>query len=203
MPRVVLATRSGGKLKELAPLLRASGYDPITLVDAGVLHDPAEAGIEVYATFEENAEAKARYYYARAGGLPVIADDSGLEVDALGGEPGVHSKRWAGAVGADVEVDRANNRKLVRLLHGARDRSARFRCVAAWHDGARLWHAGGVVEGTIVDSPRGGEGFGYDPLFWANELAMTFGEATRAMKEPVSHRGRAVRALLELVGRGR
>jgi XTP/dITP diphosphohydrolase len=146
-------------------------------------------------TFEENAILKARHYGPHAGGW-LFADDSGLEVDALDGAPGVYSARFAGG----EATDQANNRLLLERLGGARDRTARFVCVIALVEGERLLRVfRGVVEGSITDEPRGGGGFGYDPLFYYPPFGCTFGEVEPERKFAVSHRGQALRAMLEWV----
>jgi XTP/dITP diphosphohydrolase len=194
----VLATRNAGKLRELRALFADAGIDVIDLVQAGIAETPEEEFIESYATFEENAVAKARYFAARAGGRIVVADDSGLEVFALGGEPGVRSKRWSGRADLDgAALDAANNARLLDRLRGEVDRRARFVCVAAWCAGNDTVVARGEVKGTIVDRASGRLGFGYDPHFLATELGVTLGDATVAAKQAVSHRGRAFMRLLE------
>ena len=201
LPReeIVLATRSAGKVRELIPMLAAAGFRAVTLDAVGVVESSAEEGIEAFDTFEENSLAKARWYSARAGGRIVLADDSGLSVDALGGAPGVRSKRWAATPGVSgAALDAANNAKLVAETAAHANRAARYVCVAAlgWPDGDLT--ARGECAGVIVDRPRGSGGFGYDPFFLSDELGVTFGEATTAAKERISHRGRAVRAVLAL-----
>jgi XTP/dITP diphosphohydrolase len=194
----VLATRNAGKLRELRALFADSGIEVIDLTEAGIAETPEEEVIESYPTFEQNAEAKARYFAARAGGRIVVADDSGLEVLALDGEPGVRSKRWSGRVDLDgPALDAANNALLLERLRGVVDRRARFVCVAAWCVGNDVVVARGEMAGTIVDRASGGRGFGYDPHFLATELGVTLGDATVAAKQAVSHRGRAFEALLE------
>jgi len=140
------------------------------------------------ASFEENAVLKARYYGARSPGL-VFADDSGLEVRALGGEPGIRSARFAGEKASDQD----NNRLLLARLAGCKDRSARFVCVIALAEGDRvLGTFEGAVEGVIAAAPEGEGGFGYDPLFYYPGLERTFGQLTWEEKLRVSHRGRAL-----------
>ena len=193
---LLVATRSAGKLAELAPLLEAAGFHARSLDDAGLARAPAEDALESFDTFEENALTKARYFLALGTGLAVLADDSGLSVNALGGAPGVRSRRWSDRALAGVALDAANNRALLAALAGAHDRRARFVCVAAiaWRGGET--HARGESAGAILLEPRGANGFGYDPLFLSEELAKTFAEATRDEKARVSHRARAVRAVL-------
>jgi XTP/dITP diphosphohydrolase len=194
-----LATRSAGKLRELHPLFAAHGIDVIDLSAAGVVESAAEDELEVYPTFEENALAKAKYFHARTG-RPAFADDSGLEVDALGGAPGVRSKRWSGRTDLTGQaLDDENNRLLLDRLAGEANRAARYVCAAAYVDHGRELVSRGETAGRIIDTPRGEHGFGYDPYFFSVELDRTFGDATREEKEPVSHRGRAFRALLSRV----
>lgn len=202
-PSLLIATRSAGKLRELGPMIRDAGFEPVTLDDLGLAPVPGEDSVEAHATFEHNAMAKARYHFDRARSLAhapaaVLADDSGLEVLALGGAPGVHSKRWSGAALVGQALDDANNAKLVEALRGGTDRRARYVCVAAIKSARREWHARGECGGVILETPKGDDGFGYDPYFFSDELRKTFGEATRAEKETVSHRARAVAAVLEL-----
>ena len=194
----VLASRNEGKLRELRALFATHGIAVEDLRDAGVAEDAeAEAAIEAFATFEENALAKAVYFSDRLPGRIVVADDSGLAVTALAGLPGVRSKRWSEVEGlAGAQLDAANNAKLLERMGTVRDRSARFVCAAAWCDGARQLVERGEVPGHIVTEARGEHGFGYDPHFFVDELGMTMAEATVAEKERVSHRGRAFVALL-------
>ena len=197
MTALIVATRSAGKLRELVPMLRAAGFEPRTLDEAGIPYDRAEEEIEVFETFEANARAKARYYYERGGGVLVLADDSGLAVDALGGAPGVRSKRWSGSHEEGHALDDANNAHLLRELAGHGDRRARYICVAVLADARGFTAARGETAGTIVDLPSGTGGFGYDPYFMSDDLGVAFGVASREEKERVSHRGRAVRDVLD------
>ena len=192
---VLVATRNPGKLHELRPMFAALGIAITDLETAGIPETPDEESIESHETFEANALAKARHFRALTN-RPTIADDSGLEVEALGGAPGVRSRRYSGASGGDREVYAANNAKLVRDLAGAADRRARFVCAVAYVDGTQEIVRRGTVEGAIVEEPQGGEGFGYDPHFLATELGRTFGEATREEKGAISHRARAFAALV-------
>ncbi|HWE42058.1 MAG TPA: non-canonical purine NTP pyrophosphatase [Gemmatimonadaceae bacterium] len=200
VPAILIATRSEGKRRELLPLLAPLGSRLLTLDDAGIAPDPGEDAIEAHATFEDNAVAKARWFHERSG-LPCIADDSGLAVDALGGMPGVRSKRWSGRGDLDgAALDGANNAMLLSALAaadaaGQRGRGARYVCVGAYVDDEREVVRRGETIGFIVEEPRGSGGFGYDPYFWSPELGATFGEATMEAKAEVSHRGRAMRAL--------
>jgi XTP/dITP diphosphohydrolase len=193
-----------GKLLELRALFGDSGIDVIDLAEAGVAELPEEEGIEIHDTFADNALAKARYYAARAGGRTVVADDSGLEVLALGGEPGVRSKRWSGRTDLEgAALDAANNALLLARVQGQSDRRARFVCAAAWYTGRESLVVRGEVPGTIVARASGAHGFGYDPLFHVTELGRTLADATVDEKQAVSHRGRAFSALLaQLRARG-
>lgn len=191
-PVVLVATRNSGKSLELRDLFAAAGYRVVDLEQAGVLALPAEDDVEHFATFDENAVAKAQYYHRTSGGLPTVADDSGLVVPALGGAPGVMSKRWAGITGSEADVSAANNRKLLDALKIASSRKARFVSAVAWVDERRTMLAQGDVVGRIALAPRGNNGFGYDPLFEVDELGgRTFAEASTAEKSAISHRGRA------------
>jgi XTP/dITP diphosphohydrolase len=194
---VVLATRSAGKLIELRPIFEAAGVRVLDLAEARVSEAADEAGIECFQTFEENALAKARYFFDRCGGLDVVADDSGLVVEALGGEPGVRSKRWSERTDLDgARLDLANNERLVARMTGVADRRARFVCVAAWRGTSGEFVALGEVSGRIETKASGGHGFGYDPYFYVDELGMTLADATIEQKRRVSHRGRAFDALI-------
>jgi XTP/dITP diphosphohydrolase len=196
---LVMATRSEGKLRELAPLLESHGWTALTLTAVGIPVSPAEEALEVHPTFEENALAKARYFAALTGRL-VVADDSGLVVAALGGQPGIHSKRWSGSALEGAALDAYNNAYLqARLAEAAAEgrtgREGAYVCAAAC-----AWRGGEVVvrgetRGRILAESRGVGGFGYDPYFWSDDLSATFAEVEREAKARVSHRGRAFRAL--------
>ena len=204
MRPAVLATRSAGKLRELRPIFESFGVSVVDLAEAGVAESAEENDIESFDTFEENALAKARFFFERCGGVDVYADDSGLVVEALGGEPGVRSKRWSGQ--ADLggsALDRANNTLLLSRLAGAVDRRARFVCAASWCGEAGELVVRGETQGRIVDAASGKHGFGYDPHFFSDELGMTLADATGSQKRSVSHRGRAFDLLVaELRRRG-
>lgn len=177
-------------------MFAARGIQVIDLGEAGIAESPAEDSLEAFATFDENALAKARYFH-RSSGMPTVADDSGLAVDALGGGPGVLSKRWSGRVDLSGQaLDDENNRLLLEKLRDVDDRAAHYVCAAAYVDDARELVRRGEVHGRIVDAPHGDGGFGYDPYFWSTELGRTFGESTREEKARVSHRARAFDALL-------
>ena len=189
---LVFATRNKGKLVELRALLPGLDVRSLDELDRAVPEVVEDAD-----TFAGNASKKAREV-ARATGCPALADDSGLEVDALGGAPGVWSARYAG----EPANDAANNAKLLAALAGvpAERRTARFRAVLALADpagplGDRVITAEGACEGVILDAPRGTGGFGYDPLFYAPELGQTFAEAGVGPKSDLSHRARAMRAM--------
>ena len=185
------ATGNAGKLREFRLAARRSGVEVLVLPDLSRLPACEETG----RTFEENAISKAAYYGQHASGL-LFADDSGLEVDALGTAPGVLSARYVGLSAPDA----ANNALLLENLRGKQDRRARFVCVIALADRGKLVQTfRGVVEGTILDAPRGAEGFGYDPLFYYAPLGRSFGEISIGEKLAVSHRGAALTALFEFL----
>ena len=195
--KLLIATRSQHKLAEIREILAdVPELELVGLSQAGVAYDPAEEELEPYDTFEENAISKARYFFEKTG-IPTASDDSGLAVDALGGAPGVRSKRYApGGLDGD-ERDQANNRHLLGQMEGVDDaeRTARYVCVVAWVDGAgEPRTVRGEVEGRIGREPRGSGGFGYDPLFFVPDLGTTFASAPIAEKHARSHRGRAFRA---------
>ena len=175
------------------------GVSVIDLREASIPETPAEDALEVFETFEENALAKG-HYFAALSGLPVVADDSGIEVAALNGRPGVRSKRWSNRPELTGQaLDDENNRHLLAQLAGAADRSARYVCVAAFVDEQREVVRRGEVIGAIVSEARGTNGFGYDPYFLSDELGKTFGEASLVEKATVSHRARAFTALLDAI----
>lgn len=194
----MVATHSDHKLRELRALLRLASADLVSLDELGIDGEPVEDGL----TFETNARIKARFA-ARATGLPALADDSGIEVDALGGAPGVRTRRYAGPNATDEE----NNAKLLRELDGVptERRGARYVCVlslaipdAAAPGGLRLLERRGTSRGRIALEPRGRGGFGYDPLFEPireRPGGRTFGEYPAAAKDAISHRGRAARRM--------
>jgi XTP/dITP diphosphohydrolase len=186
-------------------MFAAAGWTVRELSDAGIPAHQDEEAIEAFATFEENARAKAHYFFARGGGLPVVAEDSGLEVTALLGAPGVKSKRWSGrAELRGAALDEANNALLLERLHGVADRRARYVCAAVYWDGAHEALSRGVTMGRIAEARRvGGHGFGYDPYFVSDDLGCAFSEVSGAEKARVSHRGRAFASLLHAVGERR
>jgi len=201
--KLLAATRSRGKQPEFRRVLEPAGVEVVFPEDVGLWESPIEDTLEVGESFEGNARRKAEHF-ARLSGLPTVADDSGLEVFALGGAPGVRSRRWAGLTGSGAEVDAANNAELLRRLLGAPEarRRARYRCVLVYlpQPGAVPRVFEGASGGHILEAPRGQGGFGYDPLFFSDELGRSFGEATAEEKDAVSHRGRALRALAEALG---
>ncbi len=200
--KLLAATRSAGKQPEFRRVLEPAGIEVAFPDDIGLYPAPAEDLLELGDTFEANARRKAEHF-ARLSGLPTVADDSGLEVLSLGGAPGVRSRRWAGATGSDAEVDAANNAELLRRLAGAAGvrRAARYRCVLVYlpGHGAIPRVLEGSCSGRILEEPKGQGGFGYDPLFYSDELGKSFGEASAAEKDAVSHRGRALRELGEVL----
>lgn len=198
--QLLVATRSAHKTAEIASILAAiPDLELLDLHAAGIPPDPAEEDLEPHATFEANARSKAAYF-RRLTGLPTVADDSGIEVHALRGEPGVRSRRFA-ALPDDAsrdEQDQANNRYLLERLAGVPPalRTARYVCVAVLNEGnGREMMFRGVADGAVLEALRGEDGFGYDPLFLSAELGRTFAEVTPLAKHASSHRGRAFRAL--------
>ena len=190
MTRLYCATGNPGKLREFRQAAQGREGIEIEILPGFEGLPPCE---ETGSGFEENAVLKARHYGKYAPG-PLFADDSGLEVDALGGAPGIYSARFAGSNATDEK----NNRLLLERLRGGTNRNARFVCAIALIEGGQLrgvFH--GVVAGRITDEPRGTAGFGYDPLFYYPPFGCTFGEASPEQKFSVSHRGQALRALLD------
>jgi len=187
--RLVIASNNAKKRAEIAHILDDLAID-IVPAKQTVFVDVIEDGT----TFADNAQKKAEAF-AAANGCPALADDSGLMVDALGGAPGVYSSRYAGPGARDAD----NNTKLLTAMQGMDERRARFVCALhlSWPNGRSALTAEGRVEGSIVESPRGGSGFGYDPLFFCPELGKTFAEANPEEKASVSHRGRALRLLAD------
>ena len=204
-PRILVATRSRHKLGELRDLLRPARATLVSLDDVGIVDEADETG----ATFAANAALKARFY-ARLSNLPTLADDSGLEVDALGGGPGVRTRRYAG----EDATDEQNNAKLLEALAGlpVSRRGARYRCALALALPARAGARGGLpvvcargtFSGRIALAPRGSNGFGYDPIFEAASErpgGATVGEWPPERKQAVSHRARAARRMAPILER--
>jgi len=194
--RIVLASGNAGKLKEFQSLLAGVGIDVVAQSEFDV-PDADETGL----SFVENAIIKARHA-CQLTGLPAIADDSGLEVDALLGKPGIYSSRFAGVDGADK--DEANNRKLLNSLEGLSqsERTARFQCVLVYMrhaDDPTPLICQGSWEGLILHQPAGDSGFGYDPLFYVPEKGCASAQLDKAEKNAISHRGKAMRQLLALL----
>ena len=192
--RVVLATRNAGKIAELGRILAdvGGGVEIVGLESFPDAPDVPETGL----TFADNALLKARAI-AACTGLPAVSDDSGLAADALHGMPGVLSARWAGRHGDDT----ANLELLLGQLADVDERGAAFVCVAALAlpDGGGEWTATGVLAGTLTRAPRGGNGFGYDPIFVPEGLSVTTAELAPSEKDAISHRGRAFRAIAPLI----
>ena len=188
MTHLFCATGNPGKLREFR---MAAGHAPVE-IDLLPSFREIPPCVEDGATFEENAVIKARHYGRHASGL-LFADDSGLVVDALGGAPGVYSARFSG----EHANDASNNRLMLERMRGVENRAARFVCVVALVEGEAVRGLyRGEVEGVILDSPRGTGGFGYDPLFYYAPFGCTFGEASEEQKFLVSHRGKALLAML-------
>lgn len=190
MKKLVLASNNPGKLREFQFLLQPLGIEVLTQAQLGI--DEAE---EPHNTFVENALAKARHV-SRLSKLPALADDSGICVSALDGAPGVLSARYAG----EPKSDQRNNEKLLRVMQGAADRRAHYYCVLVLlrhADDPQPLIAEGEWHGEIAQQPSGDGGFGYDPLFWLAELGKTSAQLEREQKHAISHRGKALRVLLE------
>ena len=197
MRRLLIATSNAGKLRDFAGAAAAQGVTVEGLPRLATLPEVIEDGT----TFEANARKKAEHYSRYAPGELVLADDSGLEIDALGGAPGVHSARYAAGPDSANSSDAANNARLLREMVAIAEegRTARFVCVIAGaRDGVTVATARGTAEGRVLLSPRGAGGFGYDPLFLLPSLNKTFAELSPEEKAAVSHRGQAFRRFLEL-----
>ena len=202
--RYLLATRSEGKLREMRKIFADFGLQVVDVTALGIPITETEDTLEAFETFEENAMAKARYFYEASGGIPTFGDDSGMCVDALGGEPGVYSKRWSGREDlSGAALDAANNEKLVNRMRGARETqggaytdAARYVAVAAFKDARGEAMSRGEIAGRVIETPRGSQGFGYDPYFEAPDIGGTFAESPIEKTALVSHRSRAFRALL-------
>ncbi len=202
---VLVATRSADKLREIQHVLASPGeIELVSLQDVGIHESAEEENLEEFETFEGNALAKARYF-ARLSGLPTIADDSGLCVDALGGAPGVWSKRFSGRTDLlGIELDQANNELLLKRLEGLplEQRGAHYLCAIAYVDGDTAASVvRGRCDGIILSELRGTQGFGYDPLFFIPSENATFAELSRFRKNELSHRAQAVRALAGFLAR--
>lgn len=187
--KIVFATNNAHKLSEVSAVL-GEGYELVTLREVGITEDIPETG----ATLDENASQKARYVFERTG-LDCFADDTGLEVEALDGAPGVRSARYA----TDGHDFAANNRKLLSELDGKGNRHARFRTVISLIQGGVERQVEGIVEGVIATQESGNEGFGYDPLFIPDGYTRTFADMSADEKNAISHRARAVQNLVKLL----
>jgi len=186
---IVIATRNRGKLREFRTLLAPLNNRILSLRDVGIDRDVEESG----STFEENARTKA-LFYSQWTRFPVLADDSGLEVSALGGRPGVYSARYAGPDASDED---RNTKLLEELERAGNNREARFFCALALaQEGAIILETEGECRGVIADAPRGTNGFGYDPVFFFPDLGKTFGEFSREEKNRYSHRSLAIHNLI-------
>ena len=190
--KLLIATTNPGKLREIAGILEGLAVELVSLDRYSGVDAPEETG----ETFADNARLKALYYH-RATGLPSVADDSGLEIAAMDGAPGVHSARWEG-FDYTVKFRRIYERLEAR---GARGSAARFVCRVALADEGRIvFESEGVIDGTIADQPRGEQGFGYDPIFFYPPLALTMAQLDPDVKASVSHRGKAFGQLRTFLG---
>lgn len=202
MRRILIATSNPGKLRDFAGAAAGHGIEIAGIPGFASLPSVVEDGL----TFEANARKKAEEYSRAVPGEIVLADDSGLEIDALNGAPGVHSARYAADqphLASENTDDESNNARVLREMRGvtAEKRTARFVCVlAAARDGRTLATFRGMAEGRILDSPRGVNGFGYDPLFYFPQIQKTFAELSAEEKARYSHRGAAFRQFLEWCG---
>jgi len=194
LPALLIATHNTGKVREITPFFISFVDRILSLQDVNVTVIAPETGT----TYEENAQSKAETYF-RITGIPTLADDSGIEVDALNGQPGIYSARFAGKNASDKD----NNKKLLHLLTGipAEKRTARFRCIIALAlpDGTHLFE--GITEGIIASSPAGGHGFGYDPVFIPDGYDKTFAELGPAVKTQLSHRTRALKKTVDFLNK--
>lgn len=188
--KLIVATNNAHKLKEIKSILGGEFEEILSLKEAGAELKAEENG----STFEENAIIKARGVGASS--MAVLADDSGLCVEVLGGAPGVKSARYA-SEGEENADDASNRRKLLKEMEGKEERKAKFVCAVALLWGEELYTVEGETEGRILTDERGERGFGYDSIFYSDELGKSFGEAEEEEKNGVSHRGRALKKLLE------
>lgn len=190
MKKIFVATRNEGKVKEIRSYLAPMGYEIFSLIDVPEFPEIEETG----STFEENALIKAKALFNLVK-IPVIADDSGLEVDLLDSRPGVYSARFSG----DDATDERNNSKLLEELgdSGLNERTAIFRCVIALYDGLSVRYFEGTCEGNIAFQFKGTNGFGYDPLFVPRGYTQTFAELDVKIKNRISHRGKALQSLVK------
>lgn len=189
--KIIFATKNNGKLKEVSHILGEEYFELLFLNDFNNLAEVVEDGN----TFEENAIKKAKYIFEILG-MPALADDSGLLVEQLNGEPGIYSARYAGEAASDEE----NNAKLIgKLLSFPQPHTAKFVCSAVYYDGKALLKASGEIVGQIIHKPRGKNGFGYDPLFLPDGFNQTTAELDLDEKNKISHRSKAFNSLLKLI----
>lgn len=185
---ILLATGNQGKIKEITNQLQGLKTDFVSRKQFTQLNDPVENGHSFY----ENALIKAKYYFENTG-LPALADDSGLVVESLNGDPGIYSARYAGENATDIQ----NNEKLLNALKGVTNRTAYFRCCMVFYYQDNVLTAEGEVRGRIIDTPAGNNGFGYDPIFYLDNLKKTMAECTTEEKNSLSHRARALENLYQ------
>ncbi len=189
--KIIFATKNLGKLEEVKHILGEKEFELLSLNDFNDVEEVVEDGT----SFEENAIKKAKYVYKKFG-VPVIADDSGLVVEQLNGEPGIYSARYSG----ENATDKENNRKLIlRLLHLPQPHKAKFVCAAVYFDGRNLLKSEGEIGGQIIHELRGENGFGYDPLFLPDGHNQTTAELELGEKNKISHRSLAFRALFKMI----
>lgn len=192
--KIIFATKNIGKLKEVSQILGEEEIELLSLNDFNNVEEIIEDGL----TFHENAVKKAKFVYNKFK-LPVIADDSGLVVDQLNGEPGIYSARYAGKNASDEE----NNAKLLaKLKDFPQPHKAKFVCSAVYYDGVNLFSANGDITGQIIHQPRGKNGFGYDPLFLPDGYNQTTAELSLEEKNKISHRSKAFKSLLKMMKGG-
>lgn len=188
---IVFATSNYGKLAEVKAMIDSNNIELRCLKDFPAIAEPVEDGT----TFLENATIKAKYYYEHLN-YPVLCDDSGLSVNALNGEPGVYSARYAGVkINQDVE----NMKKLLNKLNNVSDRLAHFNCTMVYYNGVDLYSTEGILNGQIIDSPRGTNGFGYDPIFMPLGYSKTLAELNQEEKNHISHRHLALIKMVEIL----
>lgn len=188
---IIFATGNYGKLNEVKTMLNSEDIEVKCLKDFPPIIEPEEIG----KTFFENASIKAKYYYDYLK-CPVLCDDSGLVVDALNGEPGVYSARYAGI---DENRDFENIKKLLSNLKGVNNRNAHFNCTMVYYNGSEYFATEGILEGRIIDTPKGNNGFGYDPIFVPNGSIQTLAELNQNQKNEISHRHNALIKMVDIL----
>lgn len=191
--KIILASQNKHKIDEINDMLHDLGYNVVSMSSVGIEEDIPENGV----TMEENAMIKARFVYAKVGEI-VLADDSGLEVEALDGAPGVYSARYAGP----DRSDHKNMDKLIENLHGIKNRNAQFKSVLAYINHGEEFLFEGVVRGDIIDDKRGANGFGYDPIFVPKGHQKTFAQLSSEEKNSMSHRANALAELIKHLKKG-